>query len=193
MRSLVRSLSLTAIAVALAVGGCGGSTASIEQSWFSPSLRAGTLTNVVTLSPQGNATLARSAEDQMARDLNSRGIRAVPGYQVMPPWTRGNRTATLAALRNSNYDGIVTMRVIGASQQLDYYPTFDMYWGATWGAVYPQTVIRVEINAYEIPSNKLVWSAISKSVDPDSLSELIDDVTDVAANDLAKRAQVARR
>lgn len=192
MRRLTYVVSL-ATAVALAAGGCATTTASIEQAWYSPNLQPGTLTNVVTLSPTGESVLSRTAEDQLAQDLNARGIRATPGYRVIPAEARTNRDAALAALRDSGYDGIVTMRFVGATQKLDYYPTFDMYWGAAWGAVYPETIVRIELNAYSLPSNRLVWSAISKSVDPDNIGEVIDDVTEVAAQDLAKHAVVATK
>jgi hypothetical protein len=192
MRRLTCVLAL-ATAVALGAAGCSTTTASIEQAWYSPTLQPGTLTNVVTLSPTGDGALSRTAEDQLAQDLNARGIRAVPGYRVIPPAARNNRDAALASLRNSGYDGIVTMRFVGATQKLDYYPTFDMYWGAAWGAVYPETIVRIELNAYTLPNNRLVWSAISKSVDPDSVGEVIDDVTEVAAQNLAQHAVIATK
>lgn len=193
MRSLIRLVSPVALAVVLAVGACSSTTASIEQSWHSPSLQPGVLTKVAVLSPSGNGAVARSAEDQLAADLRARGIYAVSGYSVLPPWARGNRDAVVSELRRGGFDGVVTMRVVSATQQLDYYPTFDMYWGATWGAVYPQTVVRIEMNAYSIPSNRLVWSALSKSIDPESVNELIDDVAEVGAKNLARYTSVARK
>ena len=189
MLTYVRSLCCLTLVGALAIG-CAATT-SIEQSWQAPNAR-GSLTNVVALVPTQAGVLSRSAEDQLAHDLNVRGIRATPGYAVLPGQLRGNRAMTMNMIQNAGFDGIVTMRVVSAHQQIQFYPTFDVYWGATWGTPVPETIVRVEINAYSLPQNRLVWSAMSKSTDPDSVHDLINDVSQVAANRLVNTGVIAR-
>ena len=189
MLTYCRSLCFVALAGALAVG-C-ASTTTIEQSWQAPNAR-GSLTNVVALVPTQAGVLSRSAEDQLAHDLNARGINATPGYAVLPSQWRGNKAMSIAAIENAGFDGVVTMRVISAHQTVQFYPTFDVYWGATWGQPVPETVVRVEINAYSLPNNRLVWSGLSKSTDPGSVHDLINDVSKVAASALEKQGVIAR-
>jgi hypothetical protein len=189
-------LVAAALSIALAVGGCASSTASIEQSWTAPNLAPGELTNVATLAPIRDATIARSAEDRLARDLNQQGIHATPGYAVLPPEQRTDREVAKRRLRELGFDGVVTMRLVGKTTKLDYYPTFEGYWGASYwglgGPAGPETIVRIEINAYSLISSDLVWSALSKSVDPSGVRQVIDDVSKVAATNLAQKVGTAQ-
>ena len=106
--------------------------------------------------------------------------------------------AALIAFRPVVWGGDSVLRlfdrhsIVSAHQQIQFYPTFDVYWGATWGTPVPETIVRAEINAYSLPQDRLVWSAMSKSTDPDSVRELISDVSQVAANRLANEGVIAR-
>lgn len=189
MPRLERIVSGAVLALALAAG-CAGNTASIEDTWRSPNARYGELTNVVTLSMSRNVTISRSWEDQLAAQLRKRGVRATPAYAVLTEQDLSDRNRALAALRAAGYDGVVTMKLIGKDTQLQYVPTLDAYWGywgdAWGGEAIPETIVRIEVNAYSLHGNRLVWSGISKSTDPENLRELIGDVTTVVSRELDK-------
>jgi hypothetical protein len=177
-------LSLAAL---VAVAGC--TTASIDSTWRAPS--APELTNVVALAPVRDGAMRRTAEDKLAHQLAEHGVRAVPAYTVVTDQERDNRDAMIATLRADGFDGVVTMRLVGAHQRLAYYPAFDQYWGYAWGPYWggtlvPETVLRIEVNAYSLATKQLVWSAMSKSVDPADSSQAIHDVSKVVAERLAR-------
>jgi hypothetical protein len=181
-----RSLGL---AVTIAAASC-GSTATIESSWRAPSTPQ--LTNVVTLSPAPDGALRRSAEDKLAQQLTRHGVHAVPGYTVVNDQDLANHDQIVTTLRGQGFDGVVSMRLLDARQQLDVEPGFDDYWGNAWGAtVVPETVVRIQVSAYSLASKKLVFSALSKSVDPGSASQAIGDVSKVATDKLAQEHVVA--
>jgi hypothetical protein len=182
--------------------------AEIEQSWRSPTAPAGALTNVVTMAESAKSpSIRRGAEDQLAARLQKRGIHAVPAYAVLPDNVIGDREKVVTLLQNQGYDGLVSMRFLGADQKLVSYPSLYDYWGPGWGYgyyyggydVYPETIVLVSISAYSLPSRNLVWSGVSRSVDPDNLNDLINDTTEVAARQLQKQqvvggpAQTAQR
>jgi hypothetical protein len=178
----------------IAAAGC--TSATIESSWRSPS--APTLINVVTLSPAPDVTLRHSAEDKLAQQLRQHGVQAIPAYQVLNDQDLGDRTRVVQALTTHGFDGIVSMRFVEANQKLQYYPGFDDYWGDTWGQVVPETVVRIQVSAYSLPNKQLVWSAMSKSVDPSGAQQVIGDVSKVATDRLASQhiigsAHTARR
>jgi hypothetical protein len=181
MRTFHRCLGL---ALFITVAGC-ASTATITSSWSAPNPPQ--LTNVVTLSPVQDAGLRHIAEDQLAQQLSQHGVRAVPGYSVLSDQDLANRNGLVAALRAKGFDGVVAMRLVDAHQQLQYYPGFDDYWGAAWGgAVVPETVVRIEVNAYSLANKQLVFSASSKSIDPNSARDLISSVSKVTTKRLAQ-------
>ncbi len=162
----------------------GCTSASIESSWRAPS--APQLTNVVTLSPASDAVTRRSVEDRLAQQLSKHGVHAVPAYTVLTDAERADVANVGQTLHTHGFDGIVAMRLVGAHQKLEYYPGFDGYWGGAWGTMVPETIVKIEVSAYALPNKQLVWSALSKSVDPGSEHEVIADVTKVTTERMAK-------
>ena len=189
---ILTSLLLTLTVAALAGAGCTSST-SIEQTWRAPTAPPGSLVNVVTLYPGPDGVVKRSAEDRLAMRLNERGMRAVPAYSVLNPDDVQDQSHMAEKLRAQGFDGIVAMRLLGTEQQFDYYPTFDMYWGDAWGTVVPVTITRVEIDAYSLKTNQLVWSAMSRSIDAEDIGSLIDDVTKVASKEIYNQDIISSR
>lgn len=100
-------------------------------------------------------------------------------------------------LRTLGADGVVVMRLVDREHQLEYIPPdFDMYWGLAWpgvyspGYAYTETIVRMETTAYSLRDIQLVWSALSKTVDPRNARALINDVTKIVAEQLTKRGIV---
>lgn len=194
--TLISSLAITAGVLALAA--CGAAT-SIEQEWTTPSPQARVpLQRVVTVFVSDNVTMRRAAEDQLARNLAMRGVQATPSYAILGEQELESTDAARSKLRDLGFDGVVVMRIVDREQQLEYIPpTFDGYWGY-WGAYpgyavgwggypYTETIYRLETAAYSLRSNQLVWSALTRTVDPENTRTLIDDTTQVVASELAER------
>jgi hypothetical protein len=201
-RSPIARIRLLAIAIAaLTFAGCGAST-TIEQSWTAPNARYERLHNVVTLFISRDGATRRVAEDKMARALAARGVRATPAYAVLTDTDPRDLKQTRAKLRALGYDGVVTMRLVDREHQLQYVPPmFDDYWGPAWGGAWPggyyspgyaytETVVRMESTAYSLRNNQLLWSALSKTVDPGSSKRLINDVTKIVAEQLTRRGVI---
>lgn len=185
---------LDAIVIGLLLTACAGSSTTIEQSWRAPNAQLGGLQNVVTMAATPDGTLRRSAEDQMAAKLAAAGVRATPMYTVLSDAELKNHEQAKAKLRAMGYDGVIGLRLVSRDQELEYVPgSFDYYWGMTYdpGYLYTETVVRIETSAYSLDNNQLVWSAISRTVDPDSIREGIDEVTALAATQLQKQGVVA--
>jgi hypothetical protein len=166
--------------------GCATNSASIEQQWRAPEAQASKLTNVVAMVPARDGALRRSSEDILAAQLQNRGMRAVPAYMLLSPDDYGDKQRAAEAMRAAGFDGVVAMRFVGAEHRVDYEPGYWTFWGDSWDTVMPETIVRIEINAYSLADDRLVWSAMSKSTDPDSVRALIRDVTIVAARELEK-------
>lgn len=189
MRTAQRMMSRLGLAVVcLLVASCATNSASIEQTWKAPDARPGELTSVVTMFVSKDGAMRRSAEDQMAAALQAKGVRAIPSYALLGGGMVDRETA-IAKMRGANIDGVVTMRIVSKGQRLQAVPDgFVGYYGMAWDSVdlVPETVVQVETNAYSLRTNKMVWGALSKSVDPASVSKMIDDVTQVVTRELGK-------
>lgn len=196
---------LLCIAVALGFAGCGGSSTTIEESWKAPSVAPSRLRNVVTVCISRDGAMRRVVEDAMAQRLAHLGVRAVPVYSVLSDDDDlKDRDRAKAKLMASGYDGVVALRIVGKETKIvatppTYYGywTFDSYWGMAWPGVYDpgylttETVVRVETKVFSLADNKLVWEGLSKTVDPNTIRSVIDDVTKVVAETLKKQQIVA--
>jgi HEAT repeat protein len=183
-------------ASALLPGACGSST-SIEKVWAAPQAMRPTLHRVLALYVSRDATPRRSAEDTMARALGT--DRAVPAYRVLADEDYGSADKTRAKLRSSGFDGVVSMRMVGrvgrvVTEPSSTYPAFDAYWGTVWssGLPYVDTTVRMETAAYSLQTSELVWSALSKTFDPSSAKQLVNDVARAAAKELAHAGVIPR-
>ncbi|HEX7840287.1 MAG TPA: hypothetical protein VF469_22570 [Kofleriaceae bacterium] len=191
------STRLLGLAVALAFAACGGST-TIEQSWKAPNLPPNNLRNVVTVCISRDATMRRTVEDSMAQRLAHMGVRAVPTYSILSDDDLKDRDRAKAKLVAGGYDGVVALRLVGKETKLVATPmTFDGYWGMAWPGAYgpgylsTETVVRVETNVFSLADNKLVWSGLSKTVDPNTMRSAVDDITKVVAKALENQQIVA--
>ena len=105
-----------------------------------------------------------------------------------------DRDHAKAKLVAGGYDGVVALRLVGKETKLVATPsTYDGYWGTAWPGSYDpgylstETVVRAETKVFSFADNKLVWSGLSKTVDPNTISSAIDDVTKVVAQALEKQ------
>lgn len=190
MRAIHQTRTRLALAIALLTSCAAGST-SIEASWRAPTMRPGEVTKAVTMFASIDGALRRSSEDALARELDARGMTVAPAYSVLLPEVR-DRDAVRSALIAAGFDGIITIRMVGKQNRDEYYPTFDLYWGEAWGPVFTETVVRVEISVYSLISNQLLWSALSRSIDPDGVGELIADVVEIIGHELDREGVIAR-
>ena len=186
-------------AILLVMAACGGASTTIEQSWTAPEARLGELRNVVTLYVSSDGAMRRTVEDAMSQQLARAGVRVTPSYTFLRDDELLDRARAKATLVAAGFDGVIGIRLVSREQELAYIPgTFDGYWGPAWSAAYDpgylvsETVVRVETSAYSLTSNQLVWSALSRTVDPNGPREVIDDITQVAATELRKQGIVAR-
>jgi hypothetical protein len=184
-------------ALGLGIAACESST-TIEQAWRAPQQPATGLRNVVTVYLAPDGAMRRSVEDAMAQRLARIGVHAVPAYTVLADNDLRDRERIRTTLAGRGYDGIVALRLVSRGTEFENVPgTFDGYWGMAWPGVYgdwyvrAETVVRVETSVYDLTNSKLLWSGLSKTLDPATTSEAIDDVTKVVAKALDKQQIVA--
>jgi hypothetical protein len=194
------SLTILLASVGFALAACAPAT-TVEQTWTSPSAaREQPLQRVVTVFFSRNETMRRAGEDQLARELLAKGVRASPSYAVLTEKELPDSAAVKAKLLGMGFDGVVMMRVVDQHQEVEYSPsTFSGYWAYGYpyfyspgfyspGYAYTETISRVETKAYSLKTGQLVWSALTKTTsDEADAKQLIDQTTDVIATQLTRR------
>jgi hypothetical protein len=144
----------------------------------------------------------RLVEDEVVRRLpmNTRGIG---GYGLVPDAERGDVAKAVERLRAGGYDGAMIARLVGvdgptpwASGSLKQVPvsyrTLSNYYvnaseeTERASALSAPTVVRVQMNVYAVESQALVWSASSRTFNPEETRDVAGDVARLAVADLQR-------
>ena len=171
---------------------CCTTTASLERSWRDPTVTVDftRLNKVLVVALLKNEGARRSAEDQLCALLKG---KAVPSYLYLTKDIRQeNEESIRQRIKNEDFDGVIFMRLVDVDKDLKYVPGqyppppyYGRFWGYywySWGAFYEPghyettKTYRIETNVYSLKSDKLIWSGITKSVDPANLDKLMGAV-----------------
>ena len=171
---------------------------TIDNEWMSPqAMTQPPMRKVVTMFISKDTTLRHQGEDELARDLYKTGVQATPAYMIFGDSPKNLDLDTMKSqLRQMGYDGIVTLRVVEKEQDIQSVPgDFGGYWGywgpyygGYWGGyTYTEDIYRLEAAAYSLRDGRLMWSAITETTDPDTSHQLVDETSNVVAQQMARR------
>jgi len=142
-----------------------------------------------------------SAEEQLVRELNGRGVQSVATYRMAPPEELTSAERARPWFERASVDGIVALRPVSREKQITYspatwtttnYSTLWGYYGYGWPGVYDRggtredTTIVVETLVYSVPLDKLLWAGVSTTTNPKSAPEFIKQLIDAAVKEMRK-------
>jgi len=197
-RNVIRSLSVLALLVGLAA--CSGTR--LSDVWRDPQYSGEPFRQVAVFVLGSDPAVRRLVEDEVVRRLpmNTRGIG---GYGLVPDAERGDVEKALERLRAGGYDGAMIARLVGVDGPTPWatgslkqvpvsYRTLSNYYiNATEEAerssgLGTPTVVRVQMNVYAVASQALVWSAASRTFNPEETRDVAADMAKVAVEELQK-------
>ena len=197
-RNVIRSLSVLALLVGLAA--CSGTR--LSDVWRDPQYSGEPFHQVAVFVLGSNPAVRRLVEDEVVRRLpmNTRGIG---GYGLVPDTERGDVEKALERLRAGGYDGALIARLVGVDGPTPWatgslkqvpvsYRTLSNYYvnateeGERSSGLSAPTVVRVQMNVYAVASQALVWSAASRTFNPEETRDVAGDVAKVAVEELQK-------
>ena len=197
-RHVIRSLSVLALLVGLAA--CSGTR--LSDVWRDPQYSGEPFHQVAVFVLGSNPAVRRLVEDEVVRRLpmNTRGIG---GYGLVPDAERGDVEKAVERLRAGGYAGAIIARLVGVDGPtpwatgslkqvpLSYRTLSNYYVNATEeaersSALSTPTVVRVQMNVYAVASQALVWSAASRTFNPEETRDVAADMAKVAVEELQK-------
>jgi hypothetical protein len=208
MRSPSRR-SCAPLLLAALVAGCSATTTFVN-TWKAPdaaplTLRSGDV--VVAMVISRNEASRRSGEDALVAELSRRGLRVIPAYTVLSVEQAMQRESALATLRATGAVAAFVVRPLQATRTATYVPptygapvpygAWGPYYGYGWAAPYSpgyvvtDTVLRLEVLAYDLRQEKLVWAGQSETTNPDSLDDFVRSVVKAAAREMTRAGVLA--
>jgi hypothetical protein len=146
----------------------------------------------------------RLSESRLAQQIAVRGAEGRTMHSLLPGATAGDEQAIRAALEAASVKGLIVMEPVYIDRNVRITPAYEgggsaSLWGGSYGTgfaisystpreakVSESTVVYIETRVYSLEQNKLVWAAQSRSTDPDSLTELIEELSAAIASELQK-------
>jgi hypothetical protein len=191
------------IGLALLLGACAPNT-EVLDSWKDPNIPPQRYQKVLGVFISQDPSLRRAAEDELAKKLGN----VVPSYSVLPEGIAQDMNRAKQWVQQQGFDGAVIMRPVKVDKETTYVPgsTYVVpagygsmwgYWGTGWGYAYDPGYVRqdevvlVETNVYSVSNAKLVWASRTKSYNPESVRQLIDEIVDQTAAEMKKQKVVA--
>ena len=197
-RNVIRTLAVLALLAGLAA--C--SATRLSDVWRDPQYSGEPFRQVAVFVLGADPAVQRLVEDEVVRRLpmNTRGIG---GYGLVPDTERGDVEKAVGKLRAGGYDGAMIARLVGVDGPTPWaagslkqvpvsYRTLSNYYvnasdeTQRSSALSAPTVVRVQMNVYAVGSQALVWSAASRTFNPEEARDVAGDVAKVAVEELQK-------
>jgi hypothetical protein len=186
-----------------AIAGCQKTTTTIPLSWRNPTYEAGSFRKLFVIGVGEDDARRRSFEDQLARALALEGAAAQASWGHLPQSTQLTEEQIRGAIEGGDFDGVLITRLLGVDQSEEYVPPsthavptsyygygYYGYYGTSYEVVHTpgyyktNTTFRLETNLYSVATGDLVWSGQSATINPESLSDVIDSMTAAVAKKL---------
>lgn len=200
----------------VAAAGC-ATGSNFTSSWKAPDAQPLNMRGkkVAALIISKDESVRRGAEDELSYQITKRGVKGIPAYALVPTEGVQDREKAKAAFEKAGIAGVVSMRVVGKDQELNYQPGvawgspwsgsyYGSFWGGAgggyyawgWGGVYDpgylrtDTIVTVETLVYALDQDKLVWAGMSRTSNPERADDLIRTLVDKAAQEMQKQGLI---
>jgi len=208
-RHIFKATLLFSLAVLLA--GCANT--KLEQSWVVPN-NTKTYDDLFIIGIASSEQNRRAYESNFVAELNDNKIKATASYLLIKSSEKMNRKTVLKAIKGLNIDAVFTTHLVAVEEDTVYRPSPDIYsyggYGAYGGGYYggghygnfynyyphvnsyvhnpgyytTHETYTLESNLYDVDSEELIWTARSRTFSPESIDEIIVDVTKLLIKDL---------
>ena len=207
--TLFRATAALVATVVIALSGC--QSTSIQSAWFDSAYSGGPMKKIDVVGIGSNVANRRVFEDIFAQKLHAAGVEGVPGYTVMPDEARVAEAPFSNAIERSGAQGLLLVRLLGVDTKTQvsttvvpggawgpgYGPGYGPYGGFYGPAWVPVTqvsqydVASVEVSLYDTKTRRLIWSATTQTMNPQSVAQETPGFADLIIRQLVARGLIA--
>lgn len=181
----------------------------ITSSWREPDKQVAVnkLNKVLVVALFKDETSRHKAEDQMAGYLKGKGI--VSYNYLKESFDKKNEDALREKIKKDGFDGAVTMRLVDVDKEENYtrgnissypayYRNFSGYYYRSWSyystpGYYTTTkTYTIETNVYSIKEDKIIWSGLTETTNPDGVKKLTEEVAQVVYKKMVEEGFISK-
>ena len=164
---------------------------TVPATWWSSDLPRAPFTQVFVIGIGRNDDYRRLYEDSMVRALATEGVAAQSSWTLFPDTGKLDKARVLIAVEERGFDSVLIARLKSIREEEHYVPaapltSSDLYMSGydkayavnSSPAHYEQnTTYRVETTLYSVRDEMLGWVALSDTVNPRSVEDVIESVS----------------
>lgn len=211
MRNIYNKLQLCAIVTfsMLLLASCANT--KIEQSWVEPDNKK-SYNDLLIIGIGESEQNRRAYESNFVEELRKNKIESEASYKLIKSDEKIDRDTVAKAIEGLEIDGVIVTHLVAVDEETVYRPptyayggTYGSYYGAGYyGGMYSyyphvnsyvtspgyyttHETYTLETNLYDVKSEELVWSARSRTFAPESVDEVIVDLTNLLIKDLKEK------
>lgn len=179
----------------LAATGC--ASTRLESTWSDPHYSSGPFRKLMIIGLGATEGGRAEFENSVADALLAHGVTGVSSTGYFASAQDMTREAVRSWVQRDGYQGVLVARVVDVHrQQYTVPPTYTDLWGywgyygtvmTSPGYVEERTTLLINTDLFEAPSGKVVYTAESKSSNPNSRKAVIRELTELLVKDLTKR------
>ena len=181
----------------------------ITSSWREPDKKVviNQLNKLLVVAMFNNETNRHKAEDQMAGYLGGKGV--VSYNYLEEHFNKNNEDALRDKIKADGFDAAVTMRLIDVDKEQTYTPgnmqsypmyyrNFSGYYYRSWSyystpGYYSTTkTYNIEVNVYSIKEDKIIWSGLTATTNPEGVNRLTEEVSAVVFNKMVEQGFISK-
>ena len=174
--------------MAIALASC--SSTSLMQSW--KETEAGHVYKHLMIIGISDSQQTRQIyEKYFVAELKKRNVTATPSYKLINSKQEMSRETVVAAIQGTEIDAVLITYLVSAEDEIKYRdsPLGTSYSGTAEGSEISATIVTnrgrssseevfiLKNDIYDAQSKKLVWSVQTKTVAPESIDEVVTEVT----------------
>ncbi|NJN39838.1 MAG: hypothetical protein HC807_01815 [Gammaproteobacteria bacterium] len=189
------------------VSGCAPAT-QLTNAWVDPAYKGPPFRNVLVLGVSRNEGERRTFEDEFAAKLRAAGVKAAPGYTVLPENGNVAKEVLEGVLKRIGADGAIVARVLDVDRRTAYSPGyvtvipsvgyargFTASTGLPWRSRRRPPLTSTmwswsRRSLWQTRDATLVWSATTQTTDPGELKKEIAGYADVIIGALRERGLI---
>lgn len=184
----------------------------ISQSWVEPDNKK-TYKDLLIIGIAESEQNRRAYESYFSDDLRAMGIEAESSYKLIKSNQKIDRDTVSKAIAGLNIDGVIVTHLLAVDEETIYRPSMDympMYGGGHYGGLYSyyphvntyvtrpgyyttHETYTIETNLYDVETEELVWSARTRTFSPESVDEVITDLTKLLIKDMSDKNLIKKK
>lgn len=204
----MKSIIIPALLLAAVIATSCNST-RIISSWREPDKKVATdkLKKVLVVALFKTETARHKAEDQMAGYLKGKGIVSYNYFN--DSFNKKKEEAIREKIKADGFDGAVTMRLVDVDKEKEYvqgimpfYPMYSRNFGGYYQRNWPvfsnpgyystTKTYTIETNVYSIKEDKIIWSGLTQTTNPEGIKKMTEEVAKVVYNKMLKEGFISK-